>query len=283
MHPTHATRRAAAAAATALSLAAALPAAAMTVVNANAPDAATLTATVDLFRAAIPGANNGTGPGVFATGRREINWDAVPDARADPNLLPGDFFNFTAAPRARGAIFSTPGQGFLVSANAGLATPPAFGFPADFVAFSAQRMFSPVGSNITDVTFAVPGSPATAATTRAFGSVFEDVEFDDTTTMQFFDSSNTLLHSLSVAHSRTSGTLSFAGVAFDNPVIARVRIVSGDAILFGNGNYGPGRDGVVMDDFVYGEPVGVVPEPTSVVLLTLGLGALLARRRQMSA
>ncbi len=29
-------------------------------------------------------------PASFGGLRREINWDGVPDARADPNLLPGD-------------------------------------------------------------------------------------------------------------------------------------------------------------------------------------------------
>ena len=59
------------------------------------------------------GTNNGVG-GTFPTGRREINWDGVPDARSAPNLLPANFFNSTSP---RGVVFFTPGRGFQVSAN----------------------------------------------------------------------------------------------------------------------------------------------------------------------
>jgi hypothetical protein len=46
---------------------------------------------VDAFRNFL-GPNNGVG-GTFPTGRREINWDGVPDAFSAPNLLPANFFN----------------------------------------------------------------------------------------------------------------------------------------------------------------------------------------------
>src|SRR5919201_4156774 len=56
-------------------------------------DAAAIQGTVDAFRAEL-GSNNGVGNGgTFAAGRREINWDGVPDQFADPNDLPLDFFN----------------------------------------------------------------------------------------------------------------------------------------------------------------------------------------------
>src|SRR5215472_15055664 len=61
---------------------------------------------VDAFRAFL-GPNNGVG-GTFPDGRREINWDGVPDAFADPNDLPPNFFN---ANSPRGAVFFT-GDGF---------------------------------------------------------------------------------------------------------------------------------------------------------------------------
>src|SRR5205807_2646705 len=126
-------------------------------------DPASITPTRDAFRAAVGGGSVAGANGSFGGLRREINWDGVPDSRADPNLLPGDFFNTTSP---RGAVFSTPGTGFLVSANAGLATPPLFGFPSDFQTFSPQRLFTAVNSNITDVSFFVPGT-STSATTGA--------------------------------------------------------------------------------------------------------------------
>src|SRR5438128_2197856 len=71
---------------------------------------------VDHYRTLL-GPDNGGGPGGSRSGRREINWDAVPDALASPHALPGDFFNASTAPRARGALLSTPGDHVAVSAD----------------------------------------------------------------------------------------------------------------------------------------------------------------------
>lgn len=79
----------------------------------SARDAAGLQATVARYRAALGNPDNASNPPA-ASGRREINWDGVPDARAAPNLLPPDFFNTTAR---RGAVFSSAGNRFQVSAN----------------------------------------------------------------------------------------------------------------------------------------------------------------------
>ncbi|HWQ68980.1 MAG TPA: hypothetical protein VN494_03325, partial [Patescibacteria group bacterium] len=46
---------------------------------------------VDGFRDFL-GVNRGVG-GSFPDGRREINWDGVPDAFSAPDNLPPDFFN----------------------------------------------------------------------------------------------------------------------------------------------------------------------------------------------
>src|SRR5438067_12277081 len=66
---------------------------------------ANVQATVDQFRTDVSagGGVNAPGTGPFATGRREINWDGVPDNFADPNALPGDFFNNNSK---RGAVLS---------------------------------------------------------------------------------------------------------------------------------------------------------------------------------
>ena len=79
------------------------------------------------FQTAL-GALNPNQPGSFGSGRREINWDGVPDALSAPNNLPADFFNATVSPRARGVVFSTPGGGFQVSADSNNPTSTPVGF-----------------------------------------------------------------------------------------------------------------------------------------------------------
>jgi hypothetical protein len=237
---------------------------------------AAITPTRDAFRTAVGGGTTAGANGSFGGVRREINWDGVPDAKADPNLMPADFFNTTSP---RGAVFSTPGTGFLVSANAGLATPPLFGFPTELAAFSPQRIFSAVNSNITDVNFFVPGTN-TPATTSAFGVVFTDAEIAGQTKIQFFDQNNTQIFTRDALITNNQG-LTFAGaVANAGEQISRVRITSGANTLVSNGTLGnPTADFVVMDDFLFAEPVAAVPEPGSIALAGLGAFVFFRRRR----
>src|SRR4030095_5059 len=111
---------------------------------------------VDDFRAFL-GALNPNVAGSFPDGRREINWDGVPDAFADPNDFPANFFNLNSP---RGAVFFTPGTAFRVSANSvnPTYTPVRFGsisdaFPHRLRSFSPQRLFTALDSNITEVLF----------------------------------------------------------------------------------------------------------------------------------
>ena len=230
-------------------------------------DAAAIRPTRDAFRSAIGGGTVAGPNGLFGGVRREINWDGVPNGRADPNPLPANFFNVNSP---RGAVFSTPGTGFLVSANSGLATPILFGFPSDFQVFSAQRLFTALNSPITDVRFFLPGT-STAATTSAFGLIFTDVEVAGGTRLDFFDAHDALLFARDALAGLNQGLTFLGAVADAGERISRVRITSGVNTIVSNGVLGnPTDDVVVMDDFLYAEPA-VVPEPSSHALVALGL------------
>lgn len=83
----------------------------------------------------------------FPDGRREINWDGVSDAVADPNPFPPNFFNDPVGGSPRGVVLFTPGTSFLVSANKENPTNAKieFGdikerFIQEFATFSLQRL-----------------------------------------------------------------------------------------------------------------------------------------------
>jgi hypothetical protein len=237
------------------------------VFQAAGPDAASIQSSVDAFRAAL-GDNNLNNPGPLQTGRREINWDG-----GNPNVLD------TTAPvnpflvflNTRGSQFKTPGLGLSQAPpsggpQGGLAV--LFGNPTYgtiFKAFSASRLFTPVKSNITLASFAIPGSNGNApATVRAFGAVFADVDQPDgrptprfsngksSTLIEYFDRDGRLLFTGFVPAAPGNGNLSFFGIKFDDARIASVRIKTGDVVPGPNDD--ARHDVVMMDDFIYGEP-----------------------------
>lgn len=233
---------------------------------------AAIQATVDDFRASL-GDLNPFVPQEFADGRRQIDWDAAPGAVSSPNAFPGDFFNFSASPRARGIEFSTPGTGFALSGDVDDGTDVRFAdlnptYVDEFQVFSEERLFTPRGSNITRVDFFSPTDQSTPALTDGFGAVFVDVDLEGPSTLEYLDiDGNTLL--TQTAEVADKG-LSFLGAKFDSNVLASVIITTG------NFDIGPtdgafGYDVVVLDDFIFGEPTAV-PEPATALL---GLGGLL--------
>ena len=230
-------------------------------------DATAITAARDLFRLDVGGGTSVGANGLFGGIRREINWDGVPNSFAAPNNLPLNFFN---ANSPRGAVFSTPGTGVAVSANAGIA-PIEFDnmnatYSQIFKTFSAQRLFAAIGSNVVDVDFFSAGTN-NASSTSAFASIFTDVDLLNTTAIEYFDGAVSLgRFSVPVANNG----LSFLGVRFDaGERITRVRIISGNTVLGSNDS--ASADVVAMDDFLYAEPLRAVPEPSSLALFALGL------------
>jgi len=231
------------------------------VFQAAGPNAASIQSTVEQFRAALGGANNGNLAGPLATGRREINWDGGGSTATSPGPTP-----FTVFLNTRGSLMETPGSGFVQAPAAGLAD--FFLNPSlatTFQAFSPARLFAPIGSTITDVTFFVPGAGNIAATTSGFGSVFADVDSPDgggrstrqskptpSSRICFYDAEGKILYESAIPSSPGTATMSFFGIVVPEPRIAFVRITTGRKDPSEGSE--PKVDLVVMDDFIYGEP-----------------------------
>ena len=238
------------------------------------PTASSIQGTVDAFRAAVfgPGTNNGNAGGPLSSGGREINWDGGGSTDTTPPVTPFNVFL-----NLRGGQFTTPGEGLSQAPPGGLAG--LFNNPTYatiFSTFSLPRLFTPKGSNVTEALFFIPGTNGTApATVRGFGAVFTDVDQPDgsgpgrkkgnrgaSTLMEYFDQGGKLIFSSFVPASPGNGSLSFFGIVFDDPLIARVRITTGDVAPGPNDD--AKNDIVVMDDFIYGEPQ---PLPLGVSIL----------------
>jgi len=232
------------------------------VFQAAGPAAASIAGVVDQFRAALGGINNGNGA-PQQSGRREINWDGGGSATS-VGTTP-----FTVFLNNRGAFLTTPGSGFVQAPPAGLGD--TFGnssYASAFQPFSLQRLFSPIGSNTTELRFFLPGGNNVAAVTSGFGVVLSDVDQPDgsgpaskrgnrgaSTYIEYYDAYGQLLYSSTVAASPGDATFTFIGVLFDSARIGGVRIITGDVAPGPDDQ--PNHDVVVMDDFIYGEPKAI--------------------------
>ena len=254
-------------------------ASAVTIFSDSGANAASITGTVDAFRAALGNPNNGNSPGPLAAGRREINWDG-----GGPPVIDGTapVTPFTVFQNTRGATFTTPGTGLTQAAATGgllsldLINPQ---YATLFAPFSPNRLFAPIGSNITQGVFSIPGTGGTVpAGVSGFGAVFSDVDLAGTT-IQFFTGSGSF--ALPVPTATGNQTFSFLGI-FLGPsegLINRITITTGSVPL--GPAESPTVDLVVMDDFLYGEP-RAIPEPHALILLGGALLTLFAVRCRRS-
>ena len=232
-----------------------------------------ITEIVETFRVAVGegSENNGNEIGSQEDGFREINWDGG----AVPFNMPGNFFNNQNPPvngLPRGVEFSTASDVSLFGvSNPVFSADPFFGddefdtinptYPEEFTTFSEPRLFSPLDFNIMDVDFFEPGvfdesgDPVPALVT-GFGAIFTDVDLPESTKLEFFDNDGDLLFSQFVEPDPEG--LSFLGVEFNEAIVSKVRITSGNVPL-GQGldddPFGTGVDVVAMDNFIYGEPI----------------------------
>jgi hypothetical protein len=223
------------------------------------PPATVITATGDIaakvaeFRALLGEPANGGAAGQQPAGRREIAWDG---AAANPfnnrNDFPADFFNTTAR---NGVVFTTPGAGFR-NDSLKFAEVDA-SYAAEFSTFTPTKIFSPVGSNVMDVHFRVAGEPA-PATVTGFGVVFSDVDRAGSTKVELFDKDGKSLGVFEAPVRSDAAGLSLVGAKFQQAIVARARITSGNAaIARGVRDVSAGGTGdlVVMDNFIFGEPI----------------------------
>ncbi len=231
--------------------------------SASGANAAAIQAAVDQFRNDL-GPLNPNVAMTFPTGRREINWDGVPDAFSAPNNLPANFFNVNSP---RGAVFTSSCSNslFRVSSTAASGNPVRFGeidpsYTNLFTTFSAQRLFTvipvfPASCNILTIQFFAAGTTM-PATVSGFGVVFTDVDTTGTARFNCFNTAGGLLGGGVFNATAAPAGLSFIGVSFDaGERIAQCQITSG-TLGFAPGHFNGllGNDIVAMDDFIYGEP-----------------------------
>lgn len=257
-------------------LTAPIEAGAISIFSDSGANAVAIQDTVDAYRLALAAPNNGNAPGPLPTGRREINWDGggPPVVNGTDPVTP-----FVGFQNTRGATFTTPGAGLTqAAATGGLLSLDLINatYANLFAPFSLNRLITPLGSNVTEGFFSIPGSGGAApAGVRGFGAVFSDVDLAGETTIEYFGIDGQSLGVFDVPAATGNQTFSFLGitVAGNEPLIGSIRIVTGNAAL------GPNESGtvdlVVMDDFFYGEPQRV-PQPPAFLLLGLGILALTA-------
>lgn len=205
-------------------------------------------AAVAQFQSLLGDPSNGITPGQQESGRREISWDGVPLELTNTDALPADQFS------RNGLIYTIVGSGLRVTDKDFADINPTY---ADqFAPFSAPKTFAPIGSEVSEVSFRVAGSSTPAAVT-GFGVVFSDVDRMGAASIKLFTAQGQSLGQYHALIRSDENGQSFVGVVFDEAIVARVVITSGQAPLGADEfdvSDGGNRDLVVFDNLLFGEP-----------------------------
>lgn len=197
--------------------------------------------------------NLNTTPGAVG-GRREINWDGIPDSLLDKPLSK-KFFN----PVGDGATTSLQ-RGFVYGDGDFQASAELFSHvnndaASEFKTFSGNKVFANVSAIDWPVGFEVAGQ-ATPATVKAFGMVFADVDPANSVSLEFFNGEKSLGKFFVPAQTGNS-KFSFLGVSFHNSQVSSVKVHHQGRLTDGGRDISQGgqHDLVVIDDLIYSEPV----------------------------
>jgi hypothetical protein len=188
-------------------------------------------------------------------GRREINWDGVPANLTNVNTFPVDFFNpvdpTIAEGRKRGLLYTPATAPLRVSDNNFADVEPSYA--NEFKPFSKAKLFSSTGTNVTDFKFQVPGTNQDAYV-MSFGIIFSDVDDATATIVKIYEGDDLFAEVKATAADKK---FSFVGITSKKRKITRVKIISGNTAVASGATDGGSKDVVVMDDFIYSEPVAL--------------------------
>lgn len=205
------------------------------------------------FEAAIGGADNGTTPGERGSGFRHWTPAGIAVDGSDPGstAIPGGHTAALSASRLQpwgielGPDVAVANDGFeSVNSNAG---------------FSPADLWAPFNSNIATLQVVAPTSltgAAVPAVTRGLGVEFVNVENSGTTIQYYSGDAPLLAQPLQVP----TGTTSFAGLLFSEPVVTRVVITLGTAKIFSFDGTNVTPDNTASNTLAAGDDV-VVAEP----------------------
>lgn len=189
------------------------------------------------------------------SGRREINWDGVPDS-LNGKKLPANFFNPTEAGASeslqRGAVYASADVAMVSATKFSEINAQA---STEFASFSGNKTFAVIGTTLWPVSFKVAGT-STDASVKAFGAVFSDVDKTNSTYIEFYSDQRSLGRFFVPPHDNNSN-FSFLGVYFPNAAITEVQVGHEGRLSDGEKDISQGgaKDLVVLDDFIYSEPL----------------------------